>query len=169
MVATITSDREKLIHHTTGDSAICVIGGSGCLVTVVSVSRDLVLHKGLVKLESDYIKVDLGKKVMAVFCVKCETMSEGAVQHTSHYSRQHLASGVVKVCSREGCQQAFQTWHLDSYCQVYIDTWKVYTGTYTVAVSCTLAAGQCCCWFTLWPLKRCRKCALMCLICRFCK
>ena len=89
MVATITSDREKLIHHTTGDSAICVIGGSGCLVTVVSVSRDLVLHKGLVKLESDYIKVDLGKKVMAVFCVKCETMSEGAVQNTTHYSRQH--------------------------------------------------------------------------------
>ena len=111
MVATITSDREKLIHHTTGDSAICVIGGSGCLVTVVSVSRDLVLHKGLVKLESDYIKVDLGKKVMAVFCVKCETMSEGAVQNTTHYSRQHLASGVVKVCSREGCQEAFQTWH----------------------------------------------------------
>ena len=111
MVAAITSDREHFIHHKTGDAAICVISSSGDLVTVVSVSWDLVMHRGLITLESDHIQVDLRKKVLAVFCVKCETMSEGAVQHTSHYSRQHLVSGVVKVCSREGCQQAFQTYH----------------------------------------------------------
>ena len=111
MVAAITSDREHFIHHTTGDAAICVISSSGDLVTVVSVSQDLVMHRGFITLESDHIQVDLRKKVLAVFCIKCETMSEGAVQNTTHYNKQHLASGVVKVCTREGCQQAFQTWH----------------------------------------------------------
>ena len=111
MVAGITSDREKFIHHTTGDSAFCVISSSNDVLSVVSVSQDLKLHRGLVKLESDHIKVDLRRKVMAVFCIKCETMSESAVQITTHYSKEHLGSGVVKVCTREGCQEAFQTWH----------------------------------------------------------
>ena len=111
MVAAITSDREQFIHYITSDGGICVISGTGGLVTVVSVSQDLVLHRGLINLVSGLIKVDLKKKVIAVFCSKCETMSEGAVQNRTHYSKQHLASGVVKVCSREGCQEAFQTWH----------------------------------------------------------
>ena len=111
MVAAITSDREQFIHYATGDGAICVISSNGGLVTVVSVAQDLVLHRGIIKLDSYPIKLDLKKKVMSVFCVLCETMSEGAVQNMTHYSKQHLASGVVKVCSREGCQEAFQTWH----------------------------------------------------------
>ena len=109
VVGGYSSNRQSFSTLLVDASCVALIQSQGDITSLVKVSSDLVLEKSNIKVDDKNIKCENRKKILAVFCDICQTMSEGESQNKKHKTNQHEASSSVKVCVRKGCGEAFST------------------------------------------------------------
>ena len=109
VVGGYSSNRQSFSTLLVDASSVTLIQSNRDINILVKVSSDLVLEKSTINVEENSIRFGSRKKILAVFCDICQTMSEGENENKKHKKSQHEASSSVKVCVRKGCSEAFST------------------------------------------------------------